>query len=160
MHYLNMGMDKSHQFPQELQKAFILTFEKDLATMIFIFFCFFDQSGDDFFKRQDPSNISINECNNDQTDVVLESYCISYSPLLIVSSFEVSPLWYSLAPCETHLQSISIFISDTSQAFIVEALQVLDRQNQIQLQITRDQEVAQMHLIHFQPFQSRLAQPE
>jgi hypothetical protein len=78
-----------------------------------------------------------------------------------VSNFEVSPLWYSLAPCETHLQSISIFISDTSQAFIsVEALQVLDRQNQIQLQITRDQEVAQMHLIPFQPFQSRLVQPE
>jgi hypothetical protein len=74
-----MEMDKSHQFAQELQKAFILTFEKDLATMIFIFFCFLDQSGDDFFKRQDPSNISINECNNDQTDVVLESYCISYS---------------------------------------------------------------------------------
>ncbi len=160
MHYVNMEMDKSHQVAQELQKAFILTFEKDLAAMIFIFFCFFVQSGDDFFKRQDPSNISINECNNDQTDVVLESYCISYSPLLIVSSFEVSPLWYSLAPCETHLQSISIFISDTSQAFIVEALQVLDRQNQIQLQITRDQEVAQMHLIRFQPFQSRLAQPE
>jgi hypothetical protein len=131
-----------------------------LLRRTFIFFCFFDQSGDDFFKRQDPSNTSINECNNDQTDVVLESYCISYSPLLIVSSFEVSPLWYSLAPCETHLQSISIFISDTSQAFIVEAFQVLDRQNQIQLQITRDQEVAQMHLIHFQPFQSRLAQPE
>jgi hypothetical protein len=40
------------QSAQELQKAFILTFEKDLATMIFIFFCFFDQSGDDFFKSK------------------------------------------------------------------------------------------------------------
>jgi len=51
MHYANMEMDKFN-LHKNSKKAFILTFEKDLATMIFIFFCFFDQSGDDFFKSK------------------------------------------------------------------------------------------------------------